>query len=109
MLILSKLYFVGSELSSTTSFIYNYNIVFIGDRQLTKTVEEQYWSVTFTPKESLTMTNQRDQTEKTFLSGQIKLQLEGRDGNFVVVRGKYPNDAYFVRCELSDLEIVVEA
>ena len=55
-------------------------------------------SKTYTPEVGIAMTNQRTHEMKTFKKDEIQLQIEGENGEYVSVRGKYPNDAWFATC-----------
>ncbi len=53
------------------------------------------WLQSYTPKEAIVCINQRTDEQKIFKRGEITLQIEGERGEFVSVRGKYPNDDWF--------------
>ena len=59
---------------------------------------------TFTPEISVVLTNQRNAEIREFKNGEIELQIEGISGEYVSVRGKYPNDGWFATCYFSMLE-----
>jgi len=60
---------------------------------------------TYTPRTLIKMQNQRNKREENFEHG-IQLQLEdlpNKDGK-VVVRGKYPNDDWWAKVDIDELE-----
>ena len=53
------------------------------------------WDKTYTPKTKLAFISQRTNEYKVFITNEIKVQIEGERGEFVSIRGKYPNDDWF--------------
>ncbi len=61
------------------------------------------WNNTYTPKTKLAFISQRTDETKIFSSEEIKVQIEGERGEYVSVRGKYPEDDWFATCHFDDL------
>lgn len=62
------------------------------------------WLQVWTPKTTIMMENQRTGETVVFHKNEILLQPEGFKNNIVMVRGKYPNDAYFSSVNISELD-----
>ena len=60
----------------------------------------------YTPKTELTGENQRTLEMRSFRKGEITLQVEGKSGDRLALRGKYPNDAFWFYTTIDEVETV---